>query len=95
MGAGVIRKGARGVRFGAAAFSSRPPRRESMVDATGAGDALAGVTVARVNGKPLGEALREGMAAALLTVESPGRSPIWGERFAEALALVPEPQAMR
>ena len=40
-----------------------------MIDATGAGDALAGVTIAAMmHGKPLRAALREGIAAAVLTI---------------------------
>ena len=49
-----------------------PPALQSMVDATGAGDALAGVTIAAMmHGKPLRAALREGIAAAVLTIASP------------------------
>ena len=53
-------------------FSIAPPALQSMIDATGAGDALAGVTVAaQMHGKPLRAALREGIAAAMLTIASP------------------------
>src|SRR5690606_17022898 len=53
-----------------------PPRPRKIADVTGAGDALAGaMTVALLTGLPLGEALREGMAAALLAVESPTSTP--------------------
>ena len=74
-----------------------PPAPRTIADVTGAGDALAGVmTVALLNGLPFGEALREGMAAALLAVESQSSVPDLPKRaFAEALALVPEAQEMR
>jgi sugar/nucleoside kinase (ribokinase family) len=74
-----------------------PPAPRTIADVTGAGDALAGVmTVALLNGLPFGEALREGMAAALLAVESQSSVPELPKRvFAEALALVPELVEMR
>jgi sugar/nucleoside kinase (ribokinase family) len=63
---------------------------------TGAGDALAGATtVALLRGLPLREALREGMAAAMLAVESPASAPEFSAGdFAAALALVPEAGAL-
>ena len=75
-------------------ISITPPAPRKIADVTGAGDALAGaMTVALLNGAPFGEALREGMAAALLAVESPTSVPELSKRaFAEALALVPEPR---
>jgi pseudouridine kinase len=78
-------------------ISVAPPTPRNIADVTGAGDALAGaMTVALLNGEPFGEALREGMAAALLAVESPSSVPNLSKRaFAEALALVPEAQEMR
>ena len=78
-------------------FSTAPPAPRTVADVTGAGDALAGaMTVALLNGEPFGEALREGMAAALLAVESPTSVPELPKRvFAEALALVPVPKEMR
>ena len=49
-----------------------PPALQSMADATGAGDALAGVTIAAMmHGMPLRAALREGIAAAVLTDRQP------------------------
>lgn len=73
-------------------FSITPPAARKVVDVTGAGDALAGATtVAMLRGLPLREALREGVAAAVLAVESdksvPDLSP---KEFAAVLSLVPE-----
>lgn len=49
-----------------------PPRLETVVDVTGAGDAFAsGVISARIEGWGLGEALRRGAALAAITVCSP------------------------
>ena len=78
-------------------ISVTPPSPRKIADVTGAGDALAGaMTVALLNGLPLGEALREGMAAALLAVESPTSVPEFSKRaFAQALALVPSTAEMR
>lgn len=77
--------------------SVTPPGPRKIADVTGAGDALAGATtVALLGGLPLGKALREGVAAALLAVESASSVPELSKRaFAEALALVPEAQEMR
>ena len=48
-----------------------------------------------LRGLSLGEALREGMAAAMLAVESPASAPEFSARdFTAALALVPEAEAM-
>ncbi|PTE12291.1 PfkB family carbohydrate kinase [Mesorhizobium helmanticense] len=73
------------------AFSILPPTRK-IVDAAGAGDALAGATVAALlNGRTLRAALREGVAAAMLASESAELAPAFtATAFAEALALVPE-----
>lgn len=73
-------------------FSIAPPPARKVVDVTGAGDALAGATtVAMLRGLPLREALREGVAAAVLAVESdksvPDLSP---QEFAAVLSLVPD-----
>jgi sugar/nucleoside kinase (ribokinase family) len=78
-------------------YSLVPPAPRRIADVTGAGDALAGaMTVALLNRAPFGEALREGMAAALLAVESPTSVPELSKRaFAEALALVPDAREMR
>lgn len=78
-------------------FSVTPPAPRKVADVTGAGDALAGaMTVALLGGKPFGEALREGMAAALLALESATSVPeLAGQAFAETMALVPEVLEMR
>ncbi|KQZ78288.1 carbohydrate kinase [Mesorhizobium sp. Root157] len=76
---------------GKGSFAIRPPAARHVADVTGAGDALAGATVAALlRGLDLRQALREGVAAALLAVESPDAVPKFdAASFAEALALVP------
>jgi pseudouridine kinase len=78
-------------------ISVTPPAPRKIADVTGAGDALAGaMTVALLGGLPFGKALREGVAAALLAVESASSVPELSKRaFGEALALVPEAGEMR
>ncbi|HEY6630780.1 MAG TPA: carbohydrate kinase family protein [Rhizobiaceae bacterium] len=78
-------------------LSVAPPAPKRVADVTGAGDALAGATtVALLDGKPFGEALREGMAAALLALESATSVPeLAGQAFDETMALVPEALEMR
>jgi pseudouridine kinase len=73
-------------------FQIAPPKPASMADATGAGDALAGVTIAAMmQGKALREALREGIAAAVLTIASPlAVATITDRALEEMLTLVPE-----
>lgn len=71
---GVITRGGRSVIAfkGGHAVSIIPPRLDELGDVTGAGDALAsGFLFAFLNGKPLGECLRTGVAAAGITVASP------------------------
>ncbi len=70
-----------------------PPRPRRIVDVTGAGDAIAGATVAALlRGAPFIEAVREGIAAAMLAVETASAVPEFTpEEFSGALALVPEP----
>jgi sugar/nucleoside kinase (ribokinase family) len=98
LGSGVITAGSAAVTgFDAdGIFSIAPPALQSMIDATGAGDALAGVTAAAMmHGKPLRAALREGIAAAVLTIAHPKAVAEISERgLAETLALVPEAQAV-
>jgi len=74
-------------------FAIQPPAPATILDVTGAGDALAGTTVARLmRGEPFSHALRAGVAAATLTVESEGAAPHFdGQAMAARLALVPEP----
>lgn len=78
----------------AGAFSILPPAPRKVADVTGAGDALAGATVAALlRGMPLRPALREGVAAATLAIESADAVPDFtAATFAEALALVPDAQ---
>lgn len=77
-------------------FQILPPTARRIADVTGAGDALAGGTIAALmKGSGLRGALREGMAAAMLTVETEAAvAELSDERFAEALALIPEPQEL-
>lgn len=74
------------------AFAVSPPPPKAVIDVTGAGDALAGATTAALlRGLPLRVALREGVAAAGLAIESPLAVPDFNQAsFAAALALVPE-----
>lgn len=78
------------------AFSIQPPPARKVADVTGAGDALAGATVAAMmKGHDLRDALREGLAAAMLTVETQASVADFSAReFAAALPLVPEAEAM-
>src|SRR5262249_34286364 len=74
LGSGLITSGSSAVTgFDAnGIFQIVPPKPASVADATGAGDALAGATVAAMmRGKPLRVALRGGIAAAVLTIASP------------------------
>jgi pseudouridine kinase len=73
-------------------FSIATPAPRGVADVTGAGDALAGATVAGLlGGLPLREATRQGMAAATLAIESFDAVPRFSAaEFDEALALVPE-----
>ncbi|WP_214471802.1 carbohydrate kinase family protein [Mesorhizobium sp. dw_380] len=75
-------------------FAVVPPTPKRVADVTGAGDALAGATVAALlHGLPLRSALREGVAAATLAIESANAIPDFtAATFAEALALVPDAQ---
>lgn len=74
-------------------FKLRPPEVQAVADVTGAGDALAGATIAALmQGRPLRRALREGMAAAALTIQAPTTVARLGrEPFEAMLALVGEP----
>ncbi|RWF18347.1 MAG: carbohydrate kinase, partial [Mesorhizobium sp.] len=74
------------------AFAIDPPAPRRIADVTGAGDALTGATVAAMlRGLPVRAALREGVAAAMLAIESMDAVPSFtAASFAQALALVPE-----
>ena len=93
MAAGVISAGGRSVFGfdGSGLFEIQPPSPRRAADSTGAGDALAGATIAALmRGEKLREAVREGLAAALLTIETDMVVAGYSEAaFAEALALVP------
>ncbi|ESZ03038.1 carbohydrate kinase family protein [Mesorhizobium sp. M1060] len=80
----------------AGAFSILPPAPRKVADVTGAGDALAGATIAALlRGLALRQALREGVAAATLAIESSDAVPAFtATTFTEALALVPDAQEM-
>lgn len=98
LGAGIITAG-EGPVTGfdkAALFTLAPPKARTIADVTGAGDALAGATVAAMmRGLALGEALREGLAAALLTVENrKAVADFTARAFARALAMVPDPEPL-
>ena len=56
-------------------FAVEQPVAEIVADVTGAGDSLAGATIARLIAEPempLAEAVRDGIAAAQLTIRAPG-----------------------
>lgn len=75
-------------------FSIAAPAARRIADVTGAGDALAGATVAALmRGQDLPAALRQGLAAAMLTVEQDAAVvALEAKTFAAALALVPQPE---
>lgn len=91
---GTISEGSRPVlAFDASGmFAMEPPPPGRIVDVTGAGDALAGAAMAAaVTGKPLRAGLREGLAAALLALQSETSVPEFTDTaFEQAVALVPE-----
>jgi pseudouridine kinase len=70
-------------------FSIAPPAPRTIADANGAGEALAGATIAALlRGMALRAALREGVAAAVFATELD--AAFTAADFAETLALVPE-----
>ena len=77
------------------AWTLQPPEVE-IADVTGAGDALAGATIAALmQGHSLAKAVRRGAAAAALTAGSHEVSPeISDDIFAEMLKTVPEPKSI-
>lgn len=93
--AGVITDGAGAVTVfdGYEMLEIVPPQPRAVVDVTGAGDALAGVTVARLmQGDALREAVRHGLAAALLTIEAEEAVATYSdERFGAALGRADAP----
>lgn len=77
-------------------FEIAPPPARRIADVTGAGDALAGATAAALmRGLSLPESVREGMAAAMLTVESEEAAPATDDAALRvALARVPQPRML-
>lgn len=71
-------------------FALDPPQAATVADVTGAGDAIAGTTIAGLaDGMALRDAVRRGIAAARLTVESPNVVADYDDAaFDAALALV-------
>lgn len=76
---------------GGDAFSIVPPAVNGIADVTGAGDALAGGTIAALmRGTAFPEAVREGMAASMLTLQTHSASPRFSShQFESALACIP------
>lgn len=74
-----------------------PPLLEVLGDVTGAGDALAsGFIAAQLAGRPLGEALRQGAAAALIAVRSPlaVAEELEPDLLARVMGLVPDAEML-
>jgi pseudouridine kinase len=73
------------------AFSILPPAVNSIADVTGAGDALAGGTIAALMRRtPFQAAMREGMAASMLTLQTHSAGPRFSpQEFDSALACIP------
>lgn len=90
-----ITRGSKAILFfdEADAWTLQPPLVQ-IADVTGAGDALAGATLAALmQGHPLAKAVRQGAAAAALTAGSHEVSPEFSDDiFTEMLKTVPEPK---
>ena len=91
---GVVTRGQRDlIAFSAGHVTAlQPAHVEHVSDVTGAGDSLAsGVIAALMRGLPMSEAIREGAAAAALTVQSPNavNENLSADLLKQALALVP------
>lgn len=73
------------------AFTIQPPEAPGIADVTGAGDAMAGGTIAALmRGESFEQACREGMAASLLTLQVHSASPKFSKHeFDQALARIP------
>ncbi|TXR51123.1 carbohydrate kinase family protein [Phyllobacterium endophyticum] len=78
------------------AFTISPPAVSEILDVTGAGDALAGGTIAALmRGAPFDAALREGLAASMLTLKVHSASARFSQHeFDSALAQIPEATAL-
>ncbi|WP_367714935.1 PfkB family carbohydrate kinase [Nitratireductor sp. GISD-1A_MAKvit] len=98
LNAGVITQGSNALTVfdGSGHWSIVPPRIDPVVDVTGAGDALAGATIAALmRGRSLPEAAREGVAASGLVVASASAAPDFDANlFNAALARVPAPHSV-
>lgn len=97
--AGVVTRG----REAALAFDGNavvmlaPPLLEVLGDVTGAGDALAsGFLSAKLEGRPLADCLRQGVAAALIAVRSPlaVAEELEPELLRRVIGLVPEAEML-
>jgi pseudouridine kinase len=77
-------------------FTIHPPAVDEIADVTGAGDALAGGTIAALmRGLAFDEALREGLAASMLTVKVHTASARFTrQEFDTALAQIPAAAAL-
>ncbi len=92
---GVVTRGQRElIAFeGARVVSLQPATVENVADVTGAGDSMAaGVIAALLNDMPISDAVRQGAAAAALTVQSPHavNENLSVDLLKETLALVPQ-----
>ncbi|NTS31506.1 Sugar or nucleoside kinase, ribokinase family [Phyllobacterium sp. YR620] len=79
------------------AYTLEPPGVDGIADVTGAGDALAGGTIAGLmQGVAFHEAVRQGMTASMLTLKTHSASPIFTpEEFDAALSLIPDATLLR
>ncbi len=77
-------------------FGIEPPAIDKVADVTGAGDALAGATMAALmNGESLSEAVRHGIAGAGIAIGSASAAPEFDNTiFSAALARVPAARAV-
>ncbi len=73
------------------AFTIQPPEVPGIADVTGAGDAIAGGSIAALmRGEAFQQACREGMAASFLTLQTHSASPNFSQQeFDQALANIP------
>jgi len=91
LAAGVITDGARSVTiFEGHTIEAKEPPPTAIIDETGAGDALAGATIAAImKGSSLMQAVSEGMAAARLALATPSAVPeLKPKTFKEALRVI-------
>ena len=96
---GVVTRGGRAaVAFdGKGACLATPPALSALADVTGAGDALAsGFLAARLAGADLADCLRRGMAAAVITLQSPyaASEEMLPDKLEQVLRLVPEAEML-